>query len=82
MSDSNMMQAGRIAKLFDNGGELLSVYWDGSREYTKGHVVLQQYQSDQSELRLTIDEAESLLANLPRALAMHPLTTQEKPHGY
>ena len=78
-NDSKPIQAGRIAKPFDDGGEALSIYWDESREYTKGHVVLQQYQSDNEELRLKIDEAEWLLANLPRALAMHPLNTQEKP---
>lgn len=67
------MRAGRLAKLFDDGGEMLSVYWDEAKEYSRGHLVIQQYQSDNSEIRLTADEAEWLIANLVRALQLSGL---------
>lgn len=76
MSDKDKalpMRAGRLAKMFDDGGEQLSVYWDEAREYTRGHLVIQQYQSDDSEIRMTADEAEWLVANLVRALQLSGL---------
>lgn len=66
------LRAGRLAKLFDDGGEALSVYWDEAREYTQGRIVVRQYDSDQSEFRLTLDDAEWLVENLVRALHLHP----------
>ena len=36
------LRAGRLAKLFNDGGELLSIYWDEAKEYARGHLVIQQ----------------------------------------
>ena len=67
------LRAGRLAKLFNDGGELLSIYWDEAKEYTRGHLVIQQYQSDDREIRLTPDEADWLVTNLVRALNLAAL---------
>ena len=67
------VRAGRLAKLYDDGGEALSVYWDEGKEYTSGHLVIQQYQSDDREIRVTEGEARWLIANLQRALELSAL---------